>query len=89
MNPWRTRCKHSTACCSSVLIGTKRMLGRLTTSQIASASLPSFLPFLRYGATNRGAISFTRVTERLKAPRPFVSTGARFQPDQTGWLLSD
>ena len=29
------------------LIGTKRMLGPLTASQIASASLPSFFPFLR------------------------------------------
>ena len=35
------------------------MFGRLTASQIASASLPSFLPLLRYGVTNFGAINFT------------------------------
>jgi len=45
----------STACCSTLLTGTKRMVGRWIASQIASASLPSFLPLLRYGATNRGA----------------------------------
>jgi hypothetical protein len=35
------------------------MFGRATASQIASASLPSFLPLLRYGVTNFAAISFT------------------------------
>jgi hypothetical protein len=35
------------------------MFGLATASQIASASLPSFLPLLRYGVTNFGAISFT------------------------------
>jgi hypothetical protein len=45
--------------CATVFTGTKRMFGRVTASQIASASLPSFLPLLRYGATNFGAISFT------------------------------
>jgi len=30
------------SCCSMDLLGTKRMLGRLTASQIASASLASF-----------------------------------------------
>jgi hypothetical protein len=34
----------------------KGMAGRLTASQMASASLPSFLPFRRYGMTKRGAI---------------------------------
>ena len=33
------------------------MLGRPTASQIAAASLRSFLSFLRYAATNCGAIS--------------------------------
>ena len=33
--------------------------GRLTASQIAWASLPSFLPFFGYGATKRGAINLT------------------------------
>lgn len=38
---------------------TKRILGRLTASQMACASAASFLPFLpnkRYGITNLGAI---------------------------------
>ena len=33
------RCSTSAACCSVDLIGTKRMVGRVTTSQIASASI--------------------------------------------------
>src|SRR5271168_2896015 len=36
----------SAACCSAVLIGTNRMVGRLIASQIASASIASFLPRL-------------------------------------------
>ena len=35
------------------------MVGRATASQIASTSLPSFFPLLRYGITNFGAINFT------------------------------
>ena len=57
-NPWRTRCTDSTACCSTFFTGTKRMLGRATASQIASASAASFLLVLTYGLTNWGAISF-------------------------------
>ena len=38
---------------------TKRMLGRFMASQIASASLASFLLLLTYGFTNCGAIIFT------------------------------
>ena len=41
--PWRARCSASRACCSDCLIGTKRMLGRRTASQIASASARSVL----------------------------------------------
>ena len=35
------------------------MFGRHTASQIASASLPSFFPLLRYGATKREAMILT------------------------------
>ena len=42
----RTRCSIITLCCSGVLTGTKRMVGRVTASQIASASAASFLPRL-------------------------------------------
>ena len=45
---WRTsrsrpRCSSTAACCSAVLAGTKRIVGRETASQIASASAASFL----------------------------------------------
>jgi hypothetical protein len=47
------------SCCSILFTATKRMLGRVTASQIASASLRSFLSLLRYGFTNCGLIIFT------------------------------
>ena len=43
----RTRWSACRSCCSSFLIGTKRIDGLLTASQIASASLGSFLLPLR------------------------------------------
>ena len=43
----------------AVLDRTKRMFGRLTASQIASASAASFLLVFTYGFTNCGAISLT------------------------------
>jgi hypothetical protein len=48
------------SCCSTLFTATKRTLGRVTASQIASASLRSFLSLLRYGFTNCGLIIFTR-----------------------------
>ena len=39
----RAVCSDSTDCCSGNFIGTKRMFGRATASQIASASSESFL----------------------------------------------
>jgi transposase InsO family protein len=42
----RTRCNISAARCSALLMGTKRMVGRVTASQMASASAASFLPRL-------------------------------------------
>ena len=38
----RTRCNIITLCCSGVFTGTKRMVGRVTASQMASASAASF-----------------------------------------------
>jgi len=40
----RVRCSTSTDSCSTVLTGTQRIVGRVTASQIASASIASFLP---------------------------------------------
>lgn len=42
-----------------LFIGTKRMLGRVTASQIASASVASFLPRLRQALTPLGGTSRT------------------------------
>lgn len=42
-----------------LFIGTKRMLGRVTASQIASASFASFLPRLRQALTPLGGTSRT------------------------------
>ncbi len=49
---WRTsncrvRCNINALCCSFVLIGTNRIDGRVTASQIAAASFASFLLRLR------------------------------------------
>jgi len=38
----RTRCNIITLCCSGVFTGTKRIVGRVTASQMASASAASF-----------------------------------------------
>ncbi len=43
--------QHQTDCWSTVLTGTKRIVGRVTASQIASASAASFLLRLTYGFT--------------------------------------
>jgi hypothetical protein len=43
----RPRCISSADCCAFVFTGTKRIEGRLTASQIASASAASFLLRLR------------------------------------------
>src|SRR4051795_7478466 len=53
---WRTRRSRvrnniARACCSSVFIATKRMVGRLAASQIASASAASFFWRLTNGLT--------------------------------------
>ena len=50
--PCRARCTDSTALCSPFFIGAKRIVGRLTASQIASASAMSFLLVLTYRFTN-------------------------------------
>ena len=44
LEPSRSRCTHSMLCCSIDLTGTKRIVGREAASQIAAASLASFLP---------------------------------------------
>jgi len=40
------RCSISALCCATLLIGTKRIVGRVTASRIAAASAASFLPRL-------------------------------------------
>ena len=43
----------TTPCCSLLLIVTKRIVGRVTASHIASASAASFLPLFTYAGINR------------------------------------
>jgi len=64
----RVRCSIIAACCSTDLIGTKRMLGRTTASQIPSASAASFLLVLTKGRTYWGGISRTS-WPRLRSSR--------------------
>lgn len=47
----RVRCNTITLCCSGDFTGTKRMVGRVTASQIASASAMSFFCRFTYGFT--------------------------------------
>ena len=55
----RSRARNTTpfACCSSLLTGTKRMLGLWTASQIASASAVSFFRRFTNGLTQAGGTS--------------------------------
>jgi len=55
----RTRNTIIAACCSADLTGTTRIVGRVTASQIASASAASVLPRLTKGFTYCGGISLT------------------------------
>jgi hypothetical protein len=57
--PCRARCTLRIACCSTFLIGTVGMSGRVTASQIAAASAASFLFRLTNGLTYCGAINCT------------------------------
>ena len=56
-------CRASTACCSTLLIGTNLVSGRVPATHRAAASAASaasfFPPFLTNGLTASGAISFT------------------------------
>ncbi len=56
-NRSRTRCSAWPSCCSTVLIATKRIVGRSTASQIGSASLRSFLFDFTDGLTKCGLIN--------------------------------
>jgi len=63
-NIWRIRCRTSTLCCSHVLSSTKRIVGLVTASQIASASAASFFWIFTYAFTYRGGINRTRCPSR-------------------------
>src|SRR5690349_15597223 len=81
-NAWRARCKHSTLCCSAVLIGTKRMLGRATASQIASASATIVLVRLDVRLDELRGHQLYLVAQRLQLPRPMVRAAAGFHASQ-------
>lgn len=78
--PWRTLCKAITACRSTVLIGTKRMLGRETASQMASASRASVLVGLYMGLHELGRDELHGVAKWPQLTRPKVSARASLHP---------
>jgi hypothetical protein len=63
------------------------MPGWATASQMASASLPSFLPPLRYDELRRHDAD--PMPERSQLPCPVMGARTRLHADQTGWLLSE
>jgi len=73
------------------LMGTKRMLGRVTASQIAAASAASFLPRLpeAVGDDELGRHQTHGVAELRKLARPVVSAGAGLHADQARWQRGD
>jgi hypothetical protein len=73
-------------CCSNVFTSTKRIVGRVTASQIASASALVLLP-LHIGLL--GGISRTSSAERPKFSRPVVRGGAGFDPDAAGFDIRE
>jgi hypothetical protein len=58
------------------------MLGLVTASQIASASLPSFLPAFPVGRHELGRHQLHRMPMPLKAPPPVMRSRARLHADQ-------
>src|SRR3712207_4529328 len=72
------------ACCSTVLIGTKRMVGRTTASQIASASAASVLFVLTKGFTYWGGISRTWWPRACSARAQWCAPGQASMPTRQG-----
>src|SRR6516162_4427792 len=66
---------------SALLIGTKRIPGRLIGSQIASASFASFLPRLTYGLMYCGGSQNHLVPKPAQQLSPIMRGTTRFQPD--------
>src|SRR5438034_6053599 len=79
----RIRCNACRSCCSMDLLGMKRMFGRLTDSQIASASFASFFCDFRYGLT-LGSHQSHVVPKGSQHTPPVMRTPRSFHADQTG-----
>src|SRR5882724_6436073 len=76
-NPWRARCSANTACCSPFLIGTTRIVGRLTASQIFGIH-HIILVRLLVGLHELRGHQLHRMPERLQLPRPVVGAATGF-----------
>src|ERR1700730_3127102 len=63
-----------TACWSALLTGTNRMFGRVTASQIASASVASFFPRLSRVEDGRGGLGHAAT---LRFPSPLIKPDVR------------
>src|SRR4051812_22318126 len=83
-NPWWTRCSDRTACCSTLLTGTKRMLGRATASQIRLGVGDVVLVALDVGLDELRRHQPSVVAEALQRACPVVSAAARLHADHTG-----
>jgi hypothetical protein len=81
--PCLTRCTDRIPCCSILLIGTKRMLGRLTASQIASASATSLLFRFHVWLHELRRHQPYRVPEALERTAPVMRTRTCLHPNHT------
>ncbi len=87
------RCSISTPCCSSLFTGTKRIVGRVTASQIASASVASFFCRFTVWLDVRCRHQPNLVTQRHKNPSSAVSSRAcragTIDPVNLKYMLGD
>src|ERR1700722_3918437 len=75
------------ACCSAVLTATKRMVGRLAASAIASASAVSFFWRLTKRLTYAGGIKRTSCPASRIARPPVMCAPAGLHDDDSVWPL--
>ena len=82
----RTRCRACRSSCSSVLAGTKRVVGRCTASATAWASRKSFVP-LPKRLRIRGRDLLHIVAKHGKLASNVVRRHFRFDANETGWQV--
>lgn len=88
MSRSRIRCRSRKSSCSLDSTATKRIVGRVTASAIASASLKSFFYDLRYALTNFGAMSRTSCPYRWSERARCCDPGQVSAPTKQGGRLA-